>query len=45
MRDITDIMKENGFTEGMIIEALGLFGAGTSYYDDKTKTRTFSPSR
>lgn len=35
MRDITEIMKEHGFTEGMIIEALGQFGAGVSYYEDR----------
>ena len=35
MREITSVMQENGFTEGMIIEALGQFGAGVSVYEQK----------
>ena len=39
MREIVSVMRENGFTEGMIIEALGQFGAGVSVYEDKESQR------
>lgn len=39
MRDIVGIMKEHGFTEGMIIEALGQFGAGVSQFEEKEAQR------
>jgi hypothetical protein len=39
MREITDIMREHGFTEAMIIQALNLFGAGVSNYEEREKQR------
>ena len=39
MRNIADIMKANGFTEGMITEALGQFGAGINYYEKREGQR------
>lgn len=39
MADITTIMREHGFTEGMIIEALSQFGAGVSHYEEREKAR------
>lgn len=39
MRDIVQIMKSRGFTEGMIDEMLGQFGAGVSNYEQKERQR------
>ena len=39
MRDIVTIMKEHGFTEGMIIDALGQFGAGISVHEKIERQR------
>lgn len=39
MNDIVGIMKAHGFTEGMIVEALGQFGAGVQRYDEEDKIK------
>lgn len=39
MRDIVQIMEAHGFTEGMIMEALGQFGAGVSHYEERERQR------
>ena len=40
LRDIVDIMRDRGMTEGAIIEALAMFGAGVSVYGDEQETRS-----
>lgn len=39
IRDIGQIMKEHGFTEAMILEALSQFGAGVSHYESREKQK------
>jgi hypothetical protein len=39
MREITEIMKEHGFTEAMILQILNQFGAGVSHYEEREKQK------
>ena len=39
LSDIVGVLRDRGFTEGMIIEALGSFGAGINVYDSETADR------
>ena len=34
-RELINVMKEHGLTEGAAIEALGIFGAGVQQYEDR----------
>lgn len=35
IREVIEVMRDRGMTEGAIIEALALFGAGVSVYEDR----------
>jgi hypothetical protein len=39
LRDIAEVMRDRGMSEGAIIEALAMFGAGVAVYGDEDETK------
>jgi hypothetical protein len=39
LRDIAEVMRDRGMSEGAIIEALAMFGAGVAVYGDEDEAK------